>query len=83
VQGKQGTLDLSTIHGLEPKSGKVFPSGNRKINEDRLGTIEKVRAFHLLFESWTPENGLLTPTLKVRREVVMKQYAGEIEKMFQ
>ncbi|MBK6997057.1 MAG: long-chain fatty acid--CoA ligase [Lewinellaceae bacterium] len=68
---------------LNPKVEKFFRQEIEKINEDRLGTIEKVRAFHLLFESWTPENGLLTPTLKVRREVVMKQYAGEIEKMFQ
>ncbi len=67
---------------LNPKVEKFFRLEIEKINEGRLGTIEKIRAFHLLFEPWTPENGLLTPTLKVRREVLGRQYAGEIEKMF-
>jgi len=67
---------------LNPKVEKFFRQEIEKINEDRLGTIEKVRAFHLLFEPWTPENGLLTPTLKVRREILMKQFSGDIEKMF-
>ena len=52
------------------------------INEERLGTIEKVRAFQLLHEPWTSENGLLTPTLKLRRELLAKQFAEAIEKMF-
>ena len=67
---------------LNPKVEKFYRLEIEKINEERLGTIEKVRAFHLLFEPWTPENGLLTPTLKVRREVLTNRYAGEIEKMF-
>ena len=33
-------------------------------------------------EPWTVENGLLTPTLKVRREQVLKRFAGEIEKVY-
>jgi long-subunit acyl-CoA synthetase (AMP-forming) len=28
------------------------------------------------------ENGLLTPTLKIRREQVLKRFAGEIEKVY-
>jgi long-chain acyl-CoA synthetase len=67
---------------LNPKVEKFFRQEIEKINEERLGTIEKIRAFHLLFEPWTPENGLLTPTLKVRREVLANRYGGEIEKMF-
>ena len=67
---------------LNPKVEKLFQQEIEKINEERLGTIDKVRAFHLLFEPWTAENGLLTPTLKVRREVLTKQFVVEIEKMF-
>lgn len=67
---------------LNPKVEKLYRQEIERINEDRLGTIEKVREFHLLFEPWSPENGLLTPTLKVRREVLMQQYKGEIEKLF-
>jgi long-chain acyl-CoA synthetase len=67
---------------LNPKVEKLFRQEIERINEEKLGTIEKVRAFHLLHEPWTSENGLLTPTLKLRREVLAKQFAGEIEKMF-
>ena len=68
---------------LNPKVEKFFRQEIEKINEERLGTIEKVLAFHLLFEPWTAESGLLTPTLKLRREVLGSLYAGEIEKIFQ
>jgi long-chain acyl-CoA synthetase len=53
-----------------------------RINEERLGSIEKIRAFRLLHEDWTPENGLLTPTLKIRRDRVASHFAEEIDKLF-
>ena len=67
---------------LNPKVEKLFRQEIERINEERLGTIEKVRAFQLLHEPWTSENGLLTPTLKLRRELLAKQFAEAIEKMF-
>lgn len=67
---------------LNPKVEKLIRQEIEAINEVRLGTVEKVRQFQLLYEPWTPENGLLTPTLKMRREVIAQQYAGEIEKMY-
>ncbi len=67
---------------LNPKLEKLFRQEVERINEEKLGTIEKVRAFQLLHEPWTSENGLLTPTLKLRREVLAKQFSEEIEKMF-
>jgi long-chain acyl-CoA synthetase len=67
---------------LNPKVEKLYRQEIEKINEARFGPIEKIRAFHLLHEPWTPENGLLTPTLKVRREVLGRQFAAEIEKMY-
>lgn len=67
---------------LNPKVEKFFRQEIEQINEEWLGLIEKVRAFHLLHEPWTSENGLLTPTLKLRREVLSKKFEEEIEKMF-
>ncbi|MFT5132726.1 MAG: long-chain acyl-CoA synthetase [Gammaproteobacteria bacterium] len=34
-------------------------------------------------EAWTVENGLLTPTLKMKRKEIIKRYLGEIEQMYE
>lgn len=67
---------------LNPKVEKLFQQEIDRINEERLGTVEKVRAFQLLHEDWTPENGFLTPTLKIRRDRVVVQFSEEIGKLF-
>ncbi|MBR1643972.1 MAG: long-chain fatty acid--CoA ligase [Bacteroidales bacterium] len=47
-----------------------------------LATYEKVKYFLLLPEPFTMENGEITNTLKVKRNVVCKRYAAEIDKMY-
>ena len=42
----------------------------------------RVRRAIVAPEPWTVENGLLTPTLKIRREQVLKRFADEIEKVY-
>ncbi|MFI9064550.1 AMP-dependent synthetase/ligase [Streptomyces sp. NPDC053429] len=42
----------------------------------------RIRAFHLLAEDFSVEEGTLTPTLKLRRAVVAQRYAAEIEKLY-
>jgi long-chain acyl-CoA synthetase len=67
---------------LNPKVQKFFRQEIERVNETQLGTIEKVRDFRLLHEPWTPENGFLTPTLKLRRDVVGRAFARDIAEMF-
>lgn len=43
----------------------------------------KVRKIALLHEPWTIENGLLTPTLKIKRNVVLERYMAEYEKLYE
>ncbi len=43
----------------------------------------QVRRIALSLEPWTVENGLLTPTLKVRRNLVMTRYSGLVEKLYE
>lgn len=40
------------------------------------------RQVKLLREAWTIENGLLTPTLKLKRRQLVERYADEIEALF-
>lgn len=67
---------------LNPKVQKVFRSEIEKTNEELLGKEERVQQFHLLADLWTAENGLLTPTLKLRRDVLLKTFAKEIEDLY-
>lgn len=67
---------------LNPKVEKLFRKEMEKINAENLGSVEAVRAFKLLYEPWTSENGLLTPTLKLRRDVLAKTYEPEIGELF-
>ena len=47
-----------------------------------LPRYAQVRAVHLTLEPWTIEGGLLTPTLKVKRDVVQRKFASEIAAMY-
>jgi long-chain acyl-CoA synthetase len=67
---------------LNPKVQKLIRREIDYINETRLGPVEKVREFHLLHEAWTPDNGMLTPTMKLRRELILKEFEGEVEGMY-
>jgi long-chain acyl-CoA synthetase len=42
----------------------------------------RVRRAIVTPEPWTVENGLLTPTLKIRREQVLKRFADEIDAVY-
>ena len=53
----------------------------KKLNEG-LGEVEKVKKYQLIADEWTIANGILTPTLKVKRKVVMERYNEMIDKMF-
>jgi len=54
---------------------------------DRLsGSIkdyEQVRGFVLEDEVFSPENGMLTPSLKVKRRAVLDRYGEDIEKLYE
>jgi long-subunit acyl-CoA synthetase (AMP-forming) len=44
-----------------------------------LDPHEQLEKVVVLSEEWTTENGLLTPTMKLRRSSIEKRYAGRVE----
>jgi long-chain acyl-CoA synthetase len=67
---------------LNPKVEKLFRQEIDRINAEHLGSVERVQTFQLLAEPWTAENGLLTPTLKLRRKTIEAQFAQVAEGLF-
>jgi long-chain acyl-CoA synthetase len=59
-----------------PKIEKRFREEMNTINETLLGQAEQIRHFRLVADAWTAENGLLTPSLKLRRNLLMEKYAN-------
>ena len=45
-------------------------------------SFERPQSFALLSEEWGIDNGLLTPTLKLKREVVEDQFRSQIESLY-
>ena len=47
-----------------------------------VSKAESIRSFAVLPVDWTEQGGQLTPSLKLKRSVVMKEFAGEVEKIY-
>jgi long-chain acyl-CoA synthetase len=47
-----------------------------------VSKAESVRKFRILSSQFTEESGHLTPSLKLKRNVVAKDYANEIEALY-
>jgi long-chain acyl-CoA synthetase len=43
---------------------------------------EQIKSFDLVTDEWSVQNGVLTPTLKVKRNVIEEMYQEKIEKLF-
>ena len=47
-----------------------------------LTLIEKIKKFVLIHEEFTIENGMLTPTLKLKRKAIIKNYKQQLENLY-
>jgi len=45
---------------------------------NKLNSLETPKQFHLQKEPWTVESDILTPTMKLKRNIARKQYADKI-----
>ncbi|HJN84013.1 MAG TPA: long-chain fatty acid--CoA ligase [Candidatus Pelagibacter bacterium] len=67
---------------------KEFLNEKEKINkaiEDinkKLALVEKIKKIQLIDENFSIENGLLTPTMKVKRKKVTEKYKKELENLY-
>jgi long-chain acyl-CoA synthetase len=74
---KQLTLDSKLVQDL------IRQELNREVkNRPGYRSDDRIGPFRLISEPFAIDNGLLTQTLKIRRNVVMDRYQGMINEMF-
>ena len=73
------TSDAEVIK--EPQVVARIQKEAKRLNA-KFADHEQVKRFLLVPDEWTSQNGILSPTLKVKRSVAQARYAEEIEKLF-
>ena len=73
-------LDVATLHESEAMRAEV----QRAVDEvnSHVGRVEQIKKFVILDHDLSQETGELTPTLKVKRNVVGDKFAGLIERAY-
>jgi long-chain acyl-CoA synthetase len=67
---------------------KYFLKDKEKINNviekinKKLTVLEKIKRIQLIDENFSIENGLMTPTMKVKRKKVTEKYKNQLEKLY-
>ncbi|MBW4521787.1 MAG: long-chain fatty acid--CoA ligase [Scytolyngbya sp. HA4215-MV1] len=82
-KGGEGTAPTAPILDSKPIQDLIRQELNRRV-QDRPGyrPDDRIGPFRLILEPFSIENGLMTQTLKVRRNVVMDRYQDMINEMF-
>lgn len=53
-----------------------------RLNEN-LGKLESIKKFRLVPDEWTPENDMLTPSMKMKRRNITNRYQEKIDEIYQ
>ncbi len=73
-------IDLESF-SKDPAVHAEIDSAVEAANET-VARVEQIKKWYITPNEWGPDSGELTPSLKLRRNVVMEKYASEIEAMY-
>jgi long-chain acyl-CoA synthetase len=75
--GAATVADLRDNEALKSAVQEAVDSANKAVSK-----AEAIRTFRILPRDWSEATGEITPSLKVKRNVVMKEYADEIATIY-
>ena len=81
VYGDKKTFLVALIVSEVDENRKEIESYIEKLNKT-LSLVENVKKFKLIKEEFTIENGMLTPTLKLKRKKILEKYKNDLEKLY-
>ena len=82
------TLQSNTACRARMRSGGPTPQVHAELERGvdavnaRQARVAHIRKFSVIQDDFSIDNGCLTPTQKIRRNVVQRQYAAEIEALY-
>ena len=77
--GKTGSVaDLVDDPDLRATIQEAVDEANRAVSK-----AESIRKFTILADEWTEEGGQLTPSLKLKRNVVMREFKDDVAALYQ
>jgi long-chain acyl-CoA synthetase len=87
VLNRPNWMQFAADNGIAPEEPNQPASKTAILTRlmSRLSSLPRyfrIRAVHLMLAPWTSEEGLLTPTLKVKRDAVQQKFAKEIEALY-
>jgi long-chain acyl-CoA synthetase len=77
--GIEVTTNDQMVH--HPKVQEHYKAIIEKYNP-QFNPVEQVKKFELLNAEWTINGGELTPTLKLKRKVIMEKYGDAVERIY-
>jgi long-chain acyl-CoA synthetase len=72
--------DLETFSKL-PEVQQEIADAMAAANET-VARVEQIKKWVVVPDEWTPDSGELTPSLKLKRRVVLEKYADEIDSLY-
>ena len=78
--GIQGTPDFAELS----QNPKVYEIVNKEVQElnSELASFESIKGFILVPNDFTVDNGHITPSLKLKKKVILKAYSKEIDALY-
>ncbi len=73
-------VDLATFSKLPEVEAEIKDAVDRA-NEE-VARVEQIKKWVIVPDEWTPDSGEVTPSLKLKRRVVLEKYSDEIESMY-
>ena len=80
---KRGISDLDNASLAQNQAVRDLLWKELERGNTQLAEYERIKRFEIVSEDFTVENGMLTPTFKVKRPVVMKNFSALVEKLYQ
>jgi len=79
---KKNYLVALIVPNKEFLNDKEIINKTIEIMNKKLTLVEKIKKIQLIDENFSIENGLLTPTMKVKRKKVTEKYKKELENLY-